>query len=245
MKYHIYSINDSRIKSKALIHDRVNLEIADIQTFNAYEESIKEFFDSRGIGFSGWRPKVGEAGIWASIILALEWSVANEESVVCFEDDAIPVADFNERFTAFVKELPAEYDFAALWVPNNQRQDYYYYVKYNEYGDPIQVSIPPGWQRGVDSRYAIHGLDIVSRIYQGYGGVAIMYSPAGARKILEIIKERGVFTPSDCCLCQLAHMGLIYGFAPKPDYNMIDYDWSIPTTIHTSEKIKEEDWVTK
>ena len=242
MKYHIFSINDDRYNMRQTIVDRVDLERARIRCFNAYEQNIAGFLKSRGMHFDRWTPKIGEAGIWISNILAWEWCVENDESLICFEDDAIPLWDFSLRLGVLTEELKdTNWDICSLWVPNNQLQDYWYYVTFNEIGDPVHSSPPAGWKGREDSIYNLTGKSAAARIYQGYGGVAFMYTPAGAYKLLNYLRVRGIFTPVDCGLCQLSHLDILSGYAPRPEFRLVDYDWLVPTTIHKSSLIDHKD----
>ena len=241
MKYTILSIDNSRESYKERIRDRIQIPEVFVKAVNGNTEDAVEQLRSEGILLRRelWTPKKGEAGIWASIVNCWKWCIENDEELVVFEDDAIPVQNFQGLFNDFHDKLPVDYDFAALWVPNNQRDDYFYFVSYDENGVPHHVSRPPGMDRHI-SIYAIDGAFPVSEVYQGYGGVAMLFSPNGARKFMEISRKMGVYTPIDCHFYLSAHRPVdnVFGYAPHPEYMMVDYDWAATTTIHHTERVE-------
>ncbi len=78
----------------------------------------------------------------------------------------------------------------------------------------------------------------MARAYQGYCCVATLYSPSGARRLLEIAGEKGMYTPVDCFLFQEAHgKNAVRAYAPTPDaQRIVDIDWNTPTTIHGTDR---------
>lgn len=243
MKYHIISMNDDRLATKNLIRERVTgLEAAEVETFNAYENDAVSFLADNGINLRRelWIPKIGEAGIWASIVKCWQWCIENDEELLVFEDDAIPVEDFQAKFDEFHKNLPKDYDFAAIWVPENQRNDYFYAVAYDENGCPQHIPKYLAMDPSLESMYQLPDRHPVAKVYQGYGGVSMLFSPKGSREFLEISRKFGVYTPIDCHFYLTAHRpeDCVEGYAPHPGYMMVDYNWSTPTTIQTSGKVE-------
>lgn len=243
MKYHIISMNDARLFTKGMIRREMQgASLANVETFNAYENDSVRFLEQHGIklDWDVWKPKVGELGIWASVVNCWNWCVENNEDLLVFEDDAIPVQGFIQKFNQFYNNLPKDYDFAAIWVPENQRGDYYYSVIYDDDGCPRQVPRELAVPFGSESMYEIPGRYPVSKVYQGYGGVSMLFSPGGSRKLFELSRKFGLYTPVDCHFYLSAHRpnNNVSGYAPHPDYVMVDYDWSTPTTIQTSERVQ-------
>ncbi len=244
MKYHIISLNDERLHYKKVIEERVQLPRAEVKTYNAYEEDAVAFLAENGINLRPelWIPKKGEVGIWASIVLCWQWCLDNNEELVVFEDDAIPVEDFQGKFNLFHDNIrKVDWDFAALWVPENQKNDYYYCVKYDENGVPYQVPRPSQeFKINRDSIYEVEGLAPVARVYQGYGGVGLLFHPRGAAKFMEISRKFGIYTPIDCHFYLTAHRPVdnVEGYAPHPSFDMVTYDWDHPTTIQHSDRVE-------
>lgn len=243
MKYHIISINDDRITTKNMIRERVgDLEAADVESFNAYENDAVKFLSGEGINLRPelWIPKVGEVGIWSSIVNCWNWCVENNEELLVFEDDARPIEGFRGEFDAFYGRLPKDYDFAAIWVPENQRNDYHGSVIYDEHGCPQPVPRYLIMDPGVESMYELSGRYPVVQVYQGYGGVSMLFSPKGSKEFLKISRKFGIYTPVDCHFYLSAHRpeDNVAGYAPHPGYLMVEYDWGTPTTIQTSERIQ-------
>jgi hypothetical protein len=139
--------------------------------------------------------------------------------------------DFNERLKEYINELPEDWDALALFVPQNQRGDYYYNVTYDANGNP--KSYRRGNKKFHDSIYWI-GDGLLSRSYQGYSGVAIMYRRSGAEKMLQAVRDHGFNSPADCFIFQMANVKHMNMYAPHPRQVMIvDYDWrNSPSLIH-------------
>lgn len=235
MRYSIISINDDRAEYKKVIRDRVPFEEVFVPAFNAYQESPTIGLSHRNLVLRGWgNAKKGEVGVWISNYDNWKFVSESDEPLIVFEDDAIPNEYFKWKFTAAVRELPDDWDFMALWVPDNQRLDYLYDVQYNENGHPRHSGVlPPS-----ESKFRIEGNEIVSRVYQGYGMVALMYSPLGGKKLIDLAHSRGLDTPVDCWLYEEAHKGNLNGYAPKPDFaDLVGYDWSTPTHVQNTERL--------
>lgn len=168
-----------------------------------------------------------EHGIWKSTVNMWEWSAYYNEELIVFEDDAIVSDNFMQYMVPMYGELPHTYDYMALWVPEDQRQDYYYDAHYDAEGHLIQDG---PWKNDITSNYNFGGIRIC-RLYQGYGNVATMYSPRGASKLLNLARTD---TPVDCWLHLQSHLGRVEAYAPKPMYaNFVAHNWDLPTTIHT------------
>lgn len=232
MKYCILSINDDRKTYKDRIRERVRFPEVAIPTFNAIENNALAEVEARGLRFVGWNPKRGEAGIWLSTINVWQHCVDTGDTVIVFEDDAIPEPDFMDIMEHYLAILPEDFGFMALWVPDNQKQDYFYNVTFDSAGMPIS-------HRGtVPDLYSPFRTDhpTLAKAYQGYGGVALMFSPLGSQLLLDQIREQGMWSTSDCFIFLSAHAGRVSGFAPHPHARIpVSYDWSQATTIQDTE----------
>lgn len=231
LKYTIISINDERDKFKRRTREIVDLPEVHLPAVNGAAVDLAEEYATRGLRRTEWVAKTGEAGVWLSNFDRWSYVAQEDEPLIVFEDDAIVSPYFNKQLGVLMSELPEQWDFVALWVPENQRVDYTYDVVYNEIGDPIiQGNLPYP-----ESMFK-HSLT-VAHVYQGYGMVALMYSPQGGRKLVELARQYGIYTPVDCFVYQQAHMGNLDGYAPTPLFaNMVQYNWNNPSHVQQTER---------
>lgn len=237
VNYTILSINDDRKPYKDYLRMVVEGEEITGLTFNAYESDPVSFFDKLSIDVPtlDWKPKRGELGVWASNYICWLKCWAEQLPLVVFEDDACPHPEFNRLLGHYMDELPDDWDFMTLWVPEDQLPDYYYNVRFDEYG----VSNILGNVTESASKFKLHGGDgSLARVYQGYGNVAQLYSPQGAGKLLSLAGQDGLYSPVDCWLMMQARRGAVNGYAPHPDaIAPVEYDWKAQTTIHNTERL--------
>jgi len=234
MKYNIISISDKRMSYKQNIRNHVGLDEQFVVSVDgAHCKDIRQILAELGLAItSPDRLQLGEIGVWMSNFLNWEKVSQMNEPLVVFEDDAIIDEQFSVHMNTIIPQLPVDWDFIALWVPDNQRIDYRYNLSYNSYGDPeIYGTRPDGFPSYFDCN-----IDDLAKVYQGYGMVAMMYSPAGGTKLVQLAKKHGLRNPVDCFIYQEAHKGALNGYAPKPDKVFVDYDWP-KTQIHNTEKI--------
>lgn len=227
MKYTIISIDDSRHDNKEYIRACMAMEEAMIDCVNGKDPS--KLFAAKTKWHDVETPgpfKAGEFGIFYSVLNALEFG-AEDDGILYFEDDAVPVPDIQERLNQYYSELP-EFDMFALWSPANQKHDFENVSSYNDGGEPIYN----GSQKGKIFDIAHPEL---CRLWNGYGNVSMMFSQKGCQKLINYIKQRGFFSPVDCLICIASHTGILESYALKPSVKpIINYDWNRPTTIHHS-----------
>lgn len=228
IEFNIISINDVRKAYKDRIRERVAFPEARIPSVNALTGDLRQLLQERNARLPDWVYKRGEIGIWLSNIDCWKYSLENNVPLIVFEDDAIPEPDFMIKFNIYMRNLPDDWDFVALWVPSEQYRHYTESVVFEENGRELVLHSPVSIY-DYDAKY-------LAKSYQGFGGVAIMYSPAGAEKLLNTVEEKGLFTTCDCAVMFESWRNRINGYAPKPKYaNLVRYDYA-PTTIHNSEK---------
>lgn len=235
MKYTILTINDDRKAYKDKIRQYAGFDEIELPAFNAYEEDPVQGIKDRGLE---WKPnwsnaKRGELGVWLSNYD--RWAYVDHlgEPLIVFEDDAVIGQDFPWRFDALYQELPDDWDFVALWVPDNQRQDYLYNNVYDECGTPRTN----GFLTPDESIFRIPGKSYAALVYQGYGMVSLMYSPNGGRKLVDLAHSQGIDGPVDCWLYAEAHKGNLNGYAPKPEHaEIVTYDWQAVSHVQLTEK---------
>lgn len=239
MKYHIISINDERKSYKDNIRKHVPLPEAEWTDYNAYFTPPREGLAARGLEWKpDWpNPKIGEMGVWLSNYDA--WKNISEMDSPCivFEDDAVVDETFWLKFTNFIDQLPSDWDFAALWVPENQRVDYRYSLVYNHTGVPLIFGTLP-YEKSI---FQVPGADRAALVYQGYGMVSLVYSPRGAEKLVNYAHSRGITGPVDCWIYEIAHMDEtnVKGYAPRPEYaDIVTYDWAATSHVQLTERVE-------
>lgn len=239
INYAIISIDDSRQEKKSHIRNVLFFydEVKDIEYIRGADlEQVKRFREQNPqmMGSSLYTPRLGEIGVWLSQYNCWKWAAENKRHLMVFEDDAILEPNFEKNWMTLLEELPADYDFLAIFVPNNQLGDYNAIIKYDEEGVPtVWNQTSPEW-----SSFNF-GAKNLAKAYQGYGAVATMFSPKGAQKLIDIAHERGIYTPVDCFFFLNAHSGRLDGYAPKPDSmfpRLVSVDWNAPTTIHDTDR---------
>ena len=234
MKYNIVSIDDSRKEYKETIRARVKLKEVPIPAVDGKAVDLQAELDKRELFLEGYHPTRGELGVWLSTFDCWQWARDNDEELVVFEDDAIPTAQFNQFLEEFRSELPVNWGFLTLWVPENQYYDYLYDLEYDSTG---------GWQKVGNDRTGFtsifnYGAIRLSKVYQGYGNVATLYSPMGASRLINHARTNGISNPIDCWIMDRAHTGVIDGYSPKPHWaKAVRYDWAAETTVHNTERL--------
>lgn len=232
MKYGIISINDDRKEYKDNIRKALEFEEVALNAVNGAEVGLTDNFAKRNLSVKDWNPRVGESGVWLSMFDAWQTVAGMDEPLIVFEDDAIISNHFHESLDILMEQLPSDWSFMSLWVPDNQRQDYWYDVKYR----PDGTRLICGLQR--HPSFYDFGARHLARAYQGYGMVATLYNPECGRSLVDAAVRRGVTQPVDCFLFKEAYHeeNKVRGFAPKPMFvGLVEYDWSALTTIHDSE----------
>lgn len=216
--YMVMSVDDSRQSTKATLHRQMReydnlsdkVDFVDGREHGVIEEYISKNNIKVGDGNFHW----GELGVWFSSINAWKAIVASEcDAVIVFEDDAAVLPLFHPMLDKIKEELPDDFDFMSLFVPPDQTYDYYYRRRFFPGG---------GWELTSNTHYALKespnyiGSKYVSKAYQGYSNVAIMYSKQGAQKILDMVDEFGVNAPVDCFIFAEHLMGHLNGYSLMP-----------------------------
>lgn len=235
MKYTIISLNDERKSYKDNIRKNVGFDEVPILAVDGNYPGIQYQIEARDLAISPVWPnaKLGEIGVWLSNFDRWNIVAHMNEPLVVFEDDAIVSDTFNDKFNEFVNELPSDWDFAALWVPENQRIDYLYDLVYED-GIP-RIN---GMRDHETSLFRIPGVSRAVLVYQGYGMVSLMYSPTGGKRLVELARKYGITGPVDCWIYEHAHRGNLKGYAPHPDFaDIVTYDWSAVSHVQLTERI--------
>lgn len=227
----ILSIDESRAEKKAAIRATLS-EMAEVSVLcvDGRNARIRRAWLTKTPGIvRPWAPKRGEIGVWLSQINAWRKCVKINKPLLILEDDAILDPRFMEHFKIMLAEVPEDYDFLSVFVPNNQERDWYLEVGYDDEGKPNPYGI--GAPEGAPCFYT--GSPVISKVYQGYSCVATLVSPKGAQNLLDLMQRFGLYTPVDCFLFLNAHRGLLKGYAPVPTFKrIVSVDWKASTLIH-------------
>jgi GR25 family glycosyltransferase involved in LPS biosynthesis len=201
MKYTIICINN---RSKKYIDQNIKIlkslkYINDIEFFNGNSGNAWDVINHKGIRTDVWKPYdgrqtsplPGEYGIWVSTINVLERIVDHDlESLLVLEDDILLEKDAEKNILAALADLPKSWDFLSL----------YHFEGQNEYS--LETDI---------------GSDLIHKsINQPSGAQAIIYSNAGAKKILKLLKRKGIEYTSDCFIFEQSRLGFINGYSIIP-----------------------------
>lgn len=235
MKYSIITLNDDRKAYKDVIMANVPYERVNVPAVDGKSVDLRAEIEGRSLTWSDRWPnaKKGEMGVWLSNFDNWAYASVLTEPLIVFEDDAIPSFDFKEQIEALIAELPEDWDFAALWVPENQRIDYRYEVNYDWAGTPRIHRVRNDWEQ---SQFDF-GVERAALVYQGYGMVSLVYSPKGGKRLVELAREHQITGPVDCWLYEQAHLNNLKGYAPKPQYaEFVTYDWAAESHVQLTEK---------
>lgn len=235
MKYNILSIGaPEREHYRQDLRKFVPFDEVDIPAVDGRMVKFKDEYEKRGLFPTSWTPKTGEAGVWLSNFDRWQWVSEQDDNLIVFEDDAVVYEHFADRFDNFYYELPDDWDFAALWVPENQRIDYRYNCTYDENGDPVSAGPIREYP---DSQFK-HSF-FAARVYQGYGMVSLMYSPQGGRKLVDLARKTGIAGPVDCWIYQHNNLGDLNGYAPTPIFaKIVHYNWDAETTVQKTQRVE-------
>jgi GR25 family glycosyltransferase involved in LPS biosynthesis len=198
MKYCIIHVND---RSKDLMeHNKEILSsfdyIDDFVFFNGNTGNAWDVINHKGIKQDVWNPYdgrsfpplPGELGIWVSTINVWEYIVENKiDKMLVLEDDIALQDNFVDSFNLFTKDLPKDFDFLSLYYFNDQ----------NKISPELEV-IPNKIQKSHNQYSA---------------GQAILYSYAGAKKLLNCVSRKGIEYTTDCFIFRQSLEGLVNGYS--------------------------------
>ena len=214
--YTIISVDESRADTKEDLRKQMWLpEVTDIEFVDARPEGvIDQTVEDNRLKITGNKFHCGELGVWFSQINCWKWLANSDlDGLIVLEDDAVVLPDAEYIFNAIVSLLPENWDFVVLRVPDDQLNDYYYNRTFFPDG---------GWRMNSLTRFTktqsphYLGNDLLATAYQGYSCVATLYSREGAKKLLDLVDEHGLYTPVDCFLFLENNKKALRGFAPLP-----------------------------
>lgn len=209
MKYSIMHIND-RAETNMNLNRSIlkNFEYIDIEYFDGTISSGWDMIHSRKIPLDKWNPYdgrtfdplPGEYGVWASTILFFEYMINNNiDRMMLLEDDIVLETNFVELLNKCLNDLPDTFDFLSLYS-----NDFHNWCDENT---------------EIGSEY-IH-----RSINQYSAGLGTIYSLSGVKKILKVLKRKGIEYTSDCFIFKQAQLGVIEGYSIKREkINLIKHD---------------------
>lgn len=200
MKYCIMHVDDRAKEfmdyNKNILQDFEYVE--DIVFFNGNKGNACDVLNYKGIKQDVWSPYdgrtfpplPGELGIWVSTINTLEYIVDNKiDSMLVLEDDIKLQPDFVDNLKMHLKELPESFDFLSL----------YYFKEHNQVTELTDI-----------------GLKYIHLSYNQYSAMqATVYSYAGAKKLLKLIKRKGLEYTNDCFIFRQSLEKLVNGYSIK------------------------------
>lgn len=223
--YAVISIDDSRSATRWETKQTMRFpELTGVEFVDGrIHGKIVKYIQQNDILVTGQNFHFGELGIWFSNLNV--WKAfldTDADAIIVFEDDALITPDFHGRLSRVLTDLPEDFDFISLHVPENQHGDYYYDREFMEDGSwRMRSSVLR--QKYTSQHYM--GSRYVATAYQGYGAVTIMYSRAGVLKILDLIEKYGIYTPLDLFLFLENFKRNLAGFTLMPDApKLLDYE---------------------
>jgi GR25 family glycosyltransferase involved in LPS biosynthesis len=218
MKYTIVHINDRSKENmdynKSILSDFEYVK--DIEFFNGNEGNAWDVINHKEIRQDVWSPYdgrsfpplPGELGIWVSTINVWEYIIDNDiDMFLMLEDDIRISKDFVLNLQLCLNDLPKDFDFLSL----------YYFEEQNNFDEGTDIG----------SKY-IH-----KALTQYSAGQAMIYSNAGAKKLLKVLKRKGIQYTADCFIFRQCHEEVVNGYSVIPD-NLVflEHDYkNIKSTI--------------
>jgi GR25 family glycosyltransferase involved in LPS biosynthesis len=209
MKYSIMQIDDrAQINVSANKEKLKDFEYVDIEYFNGNINSGWDSINSRGIPLNKWKPYdgrtfdplPGEYGVWVSTILFFEYMINNSiDTMMLLEDDIILENNFVKNLNKCLNDLPKNFDFLSL------------------YSNDVH-----NW---VDENTEIGSENIHRSLNQFSAALGTVYSLNGAKKILKVLKRKGIEYTSDCFIFNQSKLGVIDGYSiKKENIKLISHD---------------------
>lgn len=223
MKYAIVHINDR--SKENMDRNRSILSsfeyIDDIEFFNGNQGNAWDVINHKGIKQDVWEPYdgrafpplPGELGIWISTMNVWEYIVDNNiDRFLMLEDDIRLNENFVSNLELCLKDLPEDFDFLSL----------YYFEEQNNFDEGTDIG----------SKYIHRALTQYS------AGQAMVYSLSGAKKLLKVLKRKGIQYTADCFIFRQCHEEVINGYSIIPDtLSFLEHDYiSIKSTIDPDNK---------
>ena len=196
-----------------------------IDFFNGNLGNGWDVINHKGIPQNKWNPYdgrqfpplPGELGVWVSTINAWEYIVDNEiDAFLIIEDDILLQDDFINNLNLCLLDLPKDFDFFSL----------YYFSEQNQIDDLTEIG----------SKYIHKSLNQYS------AGQAMIYSLAGAKKLLKVLKRKGVEYTSDCFIFKQSQEGIVNGYSIKMNNDFfLKHDYKNIKSLIDPDNIRKTD----
>ena len=218
MEYTIWKINDSRDKYVKNITDTI--ELRRTQTLcvdGSDQELVDRELSLRNLeGRLDYLNTSGELGVWLTFINAMEYCVERGTPLLTIEDDAVLGDKFMQQFYERIRELPRDFDFFSLFIP----RDHDHWAKYSP--DMDENGIITNGEAKYVGPLRCRVSEKLFKPWQRYGGVSMLWSPAGAKKVLDLI-QTSVFGQWDEYVYAGSRTGKLNGFTSNPAMSDLVY----------------------
>jgi len=202
MKYTIMHVDNRAQKNmdhnKKILKDFEYLDGIDF--VNGNKVDAWKILEDNDVNVYAWNPYdgrtsealPGEYGVMASTLNLWKYIVNNKiDRILVLEDDIILQSDFIEKFNKCLNDLPENFDLLSLYYFSNQN----WVDKDTEIGS--------GYIHKSNNQYS--------------AAQAMVYSYAGAKKLIKILKRKGYEYTNDCFIYRQAHEGLINSYSIKKE----------------------------
>ena len=225
MKYTIMHVND-RAKENMDYNKNIlkNFEyVNDIIFYNGNEGNGYDVLNYMGVDCGSWNPYdgrslppfPGELGVWVSTINIWKYIIANKiDKFLILEDDITLKEDFLDRLDDCLNDLPENFDFLSL-----------YYFK----------------EQNFDTEDTEIGSKNIKKSNEQYSAAqATLYSLKGAKKLLKLIKRKGLEYTADCFIFKQSHIGLVEGYSIKGNNDrLLTHEYSSIKSLIDSDNLRD------
>lgn len=223
--YTIVKINDRAKYNVEQTKRMINGNYHELKFVDANKVDVYDFFKQRDIQvnwMSSEQYSMGELGVIASNILIMEYIVKNDiKEMLVFEDDEELDKDFINSFFEYRQEVPDNFDVFSLNVKDSEN-----WLKFT-----------------VGNNFEI-GSDKITKAYLLMNSLTgIVYTKAGAEKLLTYYKKFGVLGPGDFFLFTLIRHKLLNGYNVKTE--LLNHRRSFQSTIDGlgGQRYGRDDWM--
>jgi GR25 family glycosyltransferase involved in LPS biosynthesis len=218
IKYCIISVDnrsvDNIIYNKNILKDFQYID--NIDFIDGRKEDAFKILKNYKISTDNWNPADKrivqemintEAATWVSNINIYKYIVLNNiDELLVIEDDVILDINFMQNFKKIYKELNKKYDFLSFFYFENQNKE--------DDNNNLKLKYI---QKSYNQKSAFQ---------------CMMFSNAGAKKILKYLEDNGIFYTNDCQVFKLSEMGVLNGYSIRPNTLSFAYhDQSIQSII--------------